>query len=190
MTPLRCCKLVPFCPKKYYGGEAERTGTFPPVLAPNGVFRGEKRPGNLARRGYGGCARVGRRAGTGPPGRGKPRGAPRILVKVARSALVRGAKILKKILKNSLSVSELERRLIRVNRALSMLQSEGPNFSPLYRGKTPPGRGGRPARGGGATPGVRRCRKYKSILKSTVRTRSFRFFSAFSNLILAGEIFL
>ena len=40
---------------------------------------------------------------------------------------------------------------------------------------------------GGGTPGVRRCRKYKSILKSTVRNRSFRFFPAFSGMILAGE---
>ena len=90
----------------------------------------------------------GGRGRTGRPARGKPRGAPAILVKVARTALIRGGKILKKILKNSLSVFELARRLTRVNRALSMLQREGPNFSPLYRGKTPPSRGGRPARGG------------------------------------------
>ena len=31
-------KWGPFCPKKYYGGEAEKFGTFPLVLAPDGGF--------------------------------------------------------------------------------------------------------------------------------------------------------
>ena len=183
-------KWGPFCPKKYYGGEAETIGTFPPILAPNGVFRGETHPGNLARRGCGGRDRRGGRAGNGPPGRGEPRGAPAIAVKVARSALVRGAKILKKILKIFLGPFKLEERLIGIGPALLMLQSEGLSFFPMYRGKCAPSQGGVPRQGGGAPPGVRRCRKYKSILISTVRTRSFRFFSAFSNLILAGENFL
>ena len=111
MTPLRRCKLVPFCRKKYYGGEAERTGTFPPVLAPNGVFRGEKRPGNLARRAHRRGSWPGGRAGNGTPARGKPRGAPPVAVKVARGALVPGVKNLKKILKFSLALFELEQRL-------------------------------------------------------------------------------
>ena len=117
----------------------------------------------------------GGRGRPGRPARGKPRGKPPIAVKNARSALIEGGKILKKILKNSLSVFELEGRLIRVNRALSMLQSEGPNFSPLYRGKTPPSRGGRPARGGGRPPGP----KMSKIQVYTQIDRPDSFFSLF-----------
>ena len=73
-------------------------------------------------------------------------------MKVARGALVPGVKNLKKILKFSLGLFELEQRLPGVKRALLMLQSEGPNFFPLYRGKTPPRQGGAPARGGGGDP--------------------------------------
>ena len=73
-------------------------------------------------------------------------------MKVARGALVPGVKNLKKILKFSLGLFELEQRLPGVKRALLMLQSEGPNFFPLYRGKTPPRQGGAPARGGGGRP--------------------------------------
>ena len=134
---------------------------------------------HLARRRHGRRSTPGCRARNGTPARGKPRGAPRIAVKIARSALTRGGKNLKKILKNSLSVFERERRLIRVNRALSMLQSEGPNFSPLYRGKTPPSRGGRPARGGGRPPGsedVENTSLYSNRPSGLVLSAFFRHF--------------
>ena len=74
-------------------------------------------------------------------------------MKVARSALVRGAKILKKILKIFLGLFKLEQRLIGVGPALLILQSEGISFFPMYRGKTPPRQGGAPARGGGTPRG-------------------------------------
>ena len=152
-----------FCKKIYRGRErATRgdTGGAPQARRHGATQAGRHARGeHLARRRHGRRSTHGGRVRSGAPARGKPRAAPGTAVKVARSALIRGNPRGKKILKITLGLLQLERRLIRVNLALSMLQGEGLNFSPLYRGKNVPSQGGRSARGGGRPPGSENVEK-------------------------------